>query len=94
MTNLNVLCIKIRFIVIKIKVAIKKLHIPNVSNNLVINFCVYTRDIYFISNILKMNCVNQNNIQVYGMWCYWQNLIELQSIGFSLNNLLLFSVRN
>jgi len=40
-----------------------------------------------------MNCVNQNNIQVYGMRCYWQNLIELQSIGFSLNNLLLFSVR-
>lgn len=28
MTNLNVLCIKIRFIVIKIKVAIKNLHIP------------------------------------------------------------------
>lgn len=40
MTNLNVLCIKIRFIVIKIKVAIKKLHIPN----LVINFSLYARD--------------------------------------------------
>lgn len=55
----------------------KKLHVPNVGNDLVINLSV----ILYISNILKMYCVNQNTIHAYGMCRCWQNLIELQSIA-------------